>query len=176
MPFTLFHGLLAFFIVAAFTSDNRLKILALAAGLLPDLDGIAILSDYNLFMALHHELLHPPVYGIIFAAIAAFALHRIAIMDWKQSFAVFAFAYMLHPVTDVILTDWPVKLLWPLSSTQYADIFAISFEMRMAANLLLGGVLLVFSVQELHLFATIAKAGKAGKPAVYGASAQGRLI
>ena len=123
MPFTFFHGLIGYFAACALTKDKRLRALAFIAGMLPDLDGLAILFNMDLYYALHHELLHAPVYGLVFGAIAAVLMSKFFNLNRKQSFVcflVFALAFALHAIVDVFFTNWPVKLLWPFSQQEFS--------------------------------------------------------
>ncbi len=137
MPFTLIHGLLSYFLVCFFTKDKRLRFLGFAAGTLPDLDGIPILFDMELFYAIHHELFHPPIYGIILAIPVALVLGHFFKMDKVKTFAVFAASFILHPLTDVLFTNWPVKLLWPFSEEQFLYPIFIEYNAHLAAIVML---------------------------------------
>lgn len=120
MPFTLIHGALAFFFVSFFTKDKRLWILAFCAGMLPDIDGVFILFDRQLFYSLHHEILHPLIWAPALGLAIAFVASHFLKMDFKGSLAVFAFSFALHPVVDVFFTDWQVPLLSPFSFQQFS--------------------------------------------------------
>ncbi|MBI4210719.1 MAG: metal-dependent hydrolase [Candidatus Diapherotrites archaeon] len=152
MPFTLIHGLISFLAAFPFTKDRRLLLLAFLAGMMPDLDGIPVLFDRELFYALHHELLNPLIYAVLFGLVFALALSRFAKMDFKKSFAVFAASYALHPLTDAVFTDWPVKLLWPLSNTQYSWPVLLDYNAALALLSLI-----------LSIAAVVVMAGKRGQ-------------
>jgi len=119
MPFTIVHGLISYFAVCKLTKDGRLRALAFVAGMLPDLDGIPLLFDMNLYRVLHRELFHQPIYGLILGIPIALIFGKYYGMDRKKTFAVFSGSFILHSVTDVLFTDWPVKLLWPFSQQQF---------------------------------------------------------
>jgi len=152
LPFTLIHGLIAFLIVALFTKDKRLLALAFWAGMMPDLDGLPILFNLDLYYAIHHELLHPLIYGVIFGVLFAFFLKRAAKMDFGKSFVVFASSYMLHPLTDVIFTNWPVKLFWPLSQEQHSWPILIEQSAALALIVIFGSAILLLKIfrKDIH--------------------------
>ncbi len=129
MPFTLVHGVISFFVLSFFTKDRRLWLLAFIAGMLPDIDGFPILWDMELFYAIHHELLHPLIYGIVLGIPAALLLNYFFKIDKAKSLLVFATAFMLHPVFDVFFTNWPVKLFWPLYNEQFSYPFFIDYNL-----------------------------------------------
>lgn len=138
MPFTLVHGLVSYFVVCFFTKDKKLRALGFAAGMLPDLDGVPVLFDLELFYRVHHELFHPPIYGILLAVPAAMILGRFFEVNPLKSFAVFAFSFALHPVTDVLFTDWPVRLLWPFSQEEFIYPVFVQYNFVLAFAVLAG--------------------------------------
>ena len=104
-----------------------------AAGMLPDLDGIPLLFDLALYYRVHHELFHPPIYGIILALPAALILGKYFKMNRFHTFLVFSASFILHPLADVLFTNWPVKLLWPFSSEQFIYPVFIGYNLHLAA-------------------------------------------
>ncbi len=148
MPLTLVHGVISFFALSFFTKDRRLWLLAFVAGMLPDLDGLPLLWDIDLFYALHHELLHPLIYGIILGIPLALLLNHFLKIGRIRAFAIFAAAYMLHPLGDVLFTNWPVRLLWPFISQEFSYPVFINHNF---ALLLLAPAMLVlpFAIENL---------------------------
>jgi len=146
MPFTLFHGMLSATAAALFTRYWRLIAIAFLGGCIPDLDGVPILFDLNLYRQLHHVLLHPPVYGLVFGAIVAFALWKMYLMDWKLVLAAFFAGYALHSITDLFFTDWPIRMLWPLSEQQfsYPVLMQYNIPFALAVGLAFGIMVLSF--------------------------------
>ena len=110
------------------TRDKRLWALAFVAGMLPDLDGIPILFDMDLYYAIHHELFHPPIYGILLGIIAAFALYRFFRMPKLPTFFAVAAGFILHPVFDIFFTNWGVKMLWPFSDEKHLFSYFIGYN------------------------------------------------
>lgn len=147
MPFTLVHGLVPYLGASALTKDWKLRLLAFLAGMAPDLDGIPLLFNMGLYRALHRELFHQPVWGLVLAIPVALFLHKYYGMDVKKSAVVFAIAFISHPVTDLFFTGWPIRMLWPFSTQLY------SFPAFVQLNWLLAlGVAAIFVVQQLGVF------------------------
>ena len=137
MPFTLIHGLISYFFAVSITKDKRLWVLGFIAGVLPDLDGLPILFDLDLFYAIHHELFHEPIYGILLAIPIALILKRKFAINEKMAFTVFSIGLILHPITDVLFTNWPVKLLWPLSNEQFSFQTLINYSTILSIGLVI---------------------------------------
>lgn len=132
MPFTLFHGLIPYFIASFFTKNKKYWLLAFAGGIMPDLDGIPILFDLDLYYKIHHEFFHPPIFGVALALPAAFFSNRFLGLKKFSSAIAFALGFVLHSITDVLFTDWPVKLLWPLSSQQFSYPIFVKYNFGLA--------------------------------------------
>lgn len=154
MPFTLFHALLSYIVVGRFTMDRKLRLLAFCAAWLPDLDGLPILFDVDLYNAIHHELFHPPVYGLLLALPAAIILHHSFKMGRLKSFIVFSFSFMLHPFTDIFLGFIPIKLFWPLSNQGYANILGLEWHTNLYLNAAVALALGLYGWVKLRKFAT----------------------
>ena len=137
MPLTPFHGLIPYFLATIFTKEKRYWLVAFIGGVLPDLDGIPILFDLNLFYLIHHELFHQPIYGIILAIPVVFIAAKYFKMDKLKTAVLFAGGFALHGLTDVLFTNWPVKLLWPFSSEQFSSPMFIEYNFLLAASLTL---------------------------------------
>lgn len=148
MPFTLIHGLIAFLFVSFFSKNEKLRFLAFVFGMLPDLDGIGLFFDMNLYFEFHHELFHAPVYGLILGIIFALLLSKRFDLDKTKSFAVVFFSFALHSVTDVFFTFWPVKLLWPFSSHQFSYPFLIEFNWLLAGIVFIAFLVQVFFIEK----------------------------
>jgi len=144
MPFTLIHGLIAFLIVSFFTKNQKLRLLAFVFGMLPDLDGIGLFFDMNLYYEFHHELFHAPVYGIILGIIFALILDKFFKLDKIKVFAVVSFSFISHSVVDVFFTAWPVRLFWPFYSQNISFPFLIEFNLLLAGIVFIGFLIQVF--------------------------------
>jgi len=121
MPFTLVHGLIPYALASIFTKNKILRWIALLGGMFPDLDGLHIFFDMNLYRIYHHELLHAPIWGFIIAIpIAILAKKFYGIKMWK-SYLAFSLGFLLHGLTDVHFTNWYVKLLSPFSQEKFSN-------------------------------------------------------
>lgn len=89
--------------------------LVVAAGLLPDLDGLTVLGGWGCHRRYHRVLGHGlPVTlgGPLALALAGAALLGVA---WLPLWCWLQLSLLLHLATDVLFYRWPVQLLWPLS-------------------------------------------------------------
>ena len=91
--------------------------LVLAAGLLPDLDGISILGGWSCHRKYHRVVGHGlpvtllgPVGLALFGAWLIPGAALLPLWLWLQ------LALLAHLVTDFCFYRWPVQLLWPLSA------------------------------------------------------------
>jgi inner membrane protein len=87
-------------------------LLMVAAGLLPDLDGLTILAGWRTYRTYHRTLGHGLVVtalGPLLLAAASGLEPFLPLWAWLQA------SLVLHVFTDVCFYRWPVQLLWPLS-------------------------------------------------------------
>lgn len=94
--------------------------LVIAAGCLPDLDGIGIVAGWR-FYRRHHRILGHGLPMIVLGppALAClggwlFHLPFLPIWAWSQV------SLLLHLLTDVSFYNWPVQLFWPISKRGWA--------------------------------------------------------
>jgi len=137
MPFTIIHGLISYFAVCLFARDKRLRLLAFAAGMLPDLDALGILFGMDYYYQFHRTLFHPLIYAIVFAVPISFALSRFFKISKIKSFAVVAASFALHIAVDLLFTGWPIRVLWPFSRQQFTFPIFGQFNSELAIALLL---------------------------------------
>jgi len=90
--------------------------LMIAAGCLPDLDGVAIVFGWHLYRKYHRILGH----GILVALTGPLLLALLGC--WAFGFSTLLplgfwlqVSLLGHLFTDVVFYDWPVMLLWPFS-------------------------------------------------------------
>src|SRR5262249_42523998 len=90
--------------------------LMVAAGMLPDLDGLAILGGWRCHDKYHrivgHGLPFTLLGPLLLAAAGSFLLSLgplLPLWIWLQV------ALLAHLASDVCFYDWPTRLLWPLS-------------------------------------------------------------
>lgn len=135
MPNTITHGIIPYALASLFTKNKILRWIAFIGGVFPDLDGIPILFDSNLYYQIHHELLHPPIIGFAIALPVALIINRLyGIKVWK-SYLAFSLAYTFHAVTDVFFTNWYVKLFWPFSQEKFSYPIFINFNFILAIGI-----------------------------------------
>ena len=137
MPFTIIHGLISYFAVCLFSRDKRLRLLAFAAGILPDLDALGILFGMDYYYQFHRTLFHPLLYAIVFAIPISFALNKFLKIPKIKSFIVIAVAFALHIATDLLFTSWPIRVFWPFSQQQFTFPYLEQFNSELAVVLLL---------------------------------------
>jgi membrane-bound metal-dependent hydrolase YbcI (DUF457 family) len=111
--------------------------------MLPDLDAIPAVFNYPLFIQLHHELFHAPIYGVMLGIISAFVFEYFWKMKKLPVFSITALSFSLHGVVDVFFTNWYVKLLWPISSIKF------SYPVLVGYNFLLAVVVYSLAVVQL---------------------------
>jgi membrane-bound metal-dependent hydrolase YbcI (DUF457 family) len=91
--------------------------LMIAAGCLPDLDGLTILGGWRLHRLYHRVLGHGlPLTLLGPALLAAFAALVLRLDAWPYLWGWLQLALLCHLVTDFCFYRWPVQLLWPFSS------------------------------------------------------------
>jgi hypothetical protein len=91
-------------------------VLVVAAGLLPDLDGIGVIFGWRFYQRYHRKLGHglpvtligPPLLAL--AGVGLFNADFFVLWLWCQV------ALLGHLFTDVLFYRWPVQLFWPVST------------------------------------------------------------
>jgi membrane-bound metal-dependent hydrolase YbcI (DUF457 family) len=92
----------------------------IAAGCLPDLDGIGIIGGWRFYQRYHRILGHGlpmTLLGPLFLAVLATAIFDLPLLPmwgWLQVSLIF------HLLTDVGFYNWPVQLIWPISKRGWA--------------------------------------------------------
>src|SRR5262245_35799236 len=90
-------------------------LVVVAAGLLPDLDGVTLLAGWKAYRRYHRVLGHGlPVAALVPALLAGAAAWAgagafLSLWAWAQ------LSLLAHLLTDVAFYRWPVQLLWPVS-------------------------------------------------------------
>jgi membrane-bound metal-dependent hydrolase YbcI (DUF457 family) len=91
--------------------------LVLAAGCLPDLDGLTLLAGWQTYRTYHrvlgHGILVTFLGPVVLAAAGSLVFGASAVLPlwlWLQA------ACLGHLVTDFLFYRWPVQLLWPFST------------------------------------------------------------
>jgi membrane-bound metal-dependent hydrolase YbcI (DUF457 family) len=94
--------------------------LVIAAGCLPDLDGIGIIAGWRFYRRYHRILGH----GLPMTVLGPLAL--VGIGNWLFDLPFFPMwiwlqvSLLCHLLTDVSFYNWPVQLLWPMSKRGWA--------------------------------------------------------
>jgi hypothetical protein len=110
-----------------------------AAGLAPDLDGLAAVLGVDAYHEYHHTFGHN-----VFMAVAAIALSTVLAVE-KRVVAILALAsFHLHLVMDAMGSgsDWPIKYFWPVSMQEFRLPDALTWEFVGAPNTVVGIVLM----------------------------------
>jgi len=92
-------------------NDRRLAVIA---GVAPDIDGIFIFVNNELFLKYHHTLGHSFVYGVLIAMVAG-ALAK----DKKKVWIASILAFSLHLFSDYIGSDWAIYPIYPVSNISF---------------------------------------------------------
>ena len=122
--------------------------LVIAAGCLPDLDGIGIIGGWRFYRRYHRILGHGLPMTLLGPAALAFlgswTLHVgpfLVLWSWLQV------SLLLHLFTDVCFYNWPVQLAWPLSKRGWAG-GLLSWNDLVPTILLYAGAASVFAWPE----------------------------
>ncbi len=110
----LHHLLIAWLIANLIETDTRTRRLALIAGVIPDIDGVAVLFDQGMFVAYHHTFAHTLVFGIAVSVILASFVHRRML-----GFIIIFGCFSAHLGADIIGT-WGVPVFMPFISTSFS--------------------------------------------------------
>jgi hypothetical protein len=107
----LVHGMIAWLIAIFILKDVNDRRLAIIAGVIPDIDGIFVLFNNELFLKYHHTLGHSFVYGVLITIVAA------GLAKDKKKVGLAAFlAFSLHLFSDYIGSDWAIFPFYPVSN------------------------------------------------------------
>jgi hypothetical protein len=96
--------------------DRRDRVLVVAAGMAPDLDGLGVLYSHDAYESYHHVLFH----GIFAALLTALACGIAARRRWATGMLSLA-AFHLHLLCDIAGSGrfWPIEYFWPVSRELY---------------------------------------------------------
>ncbi len=107
------HALIAWMIANSFDVDTRTRRFCLLAGVIPDLDGIPILFDEQLFQAVHHTFGHTLLFGVLVSLVLALFLEK-----KRLGFSVILLGFAAHLGADIIGSNWPVPMFAPFLPAQ----------------------------------------------------------
>ncbi|MEK6973228.1 MAG: metal-dependent hydrolase [archaeon] len=131
MPFTLIHGLISYLGLRYFSKDKNVLRLAFLGGLAPDIDGYPLLlGDFDLYRKIHHEWLHPPIYGLLFGIFfsAIFWLYckkKKIKFNYFAGVFVFFLGFLMHSLVDLITSDWAFNFIYPFGNLYLGDILSL---------------------------------------------------
>jgi hypothetical protein len=117
--------------------------LVIAAGCLPDLDGIGIIAGWRFYRRYHRILGHGlpmTLLGpLVLAGVGSLLFHLpfFSMWGWLQV------SLLCHLLTDVSFYNWPVQLFWPISKRGWA-LGLLSWNDLVPTLLLYAGVVIAF--------------------------------
>jgi membrane-bound metal-dependent hydrolase YbcI (DUF457 family) len=90
-------------------------LLMVAAGNLPDLDGLTLLAGWKVYRKFHRILGHGlPMTLVGPALLALFGTYGLGLTPFGPLWAWLQLSLVAHLFADVCFYRWPVRLLWPL--------------------------------------------------------------
>jgi membrane-bound metal-dependent hydrolase YbcI (DUF457 family) len=92
-------------------------LLIMAAGMLPDLDGVSILGGWSCHLKYHRKVGHG-LFTIVLGPLALTVLGGLLTDrgDWWVLWPWLQLSLLLHLFVDVLFYRWPVQLFWPFSN------------------------------------------------------------
>lgn len=131
MPFTIIHGIISYLAVRYCSKDKNILRLAFLGGLAPDLDGYPLLlGDFDLYRKIHHEWLHPPIYGLLFGIFVSalfwiYCKKKKIKFNYLQGVFVFFLGYLMHSIVDLMTSDWAFNFIYPFGNLYLGDILGL---------------------------------------------------
>jgi membrane-bound metal-dependent hydrolase YbcI (DUF457 family) len=145
---TLTHAIIGFLLCYLFFKDKRLALIGLIFGALPDLDGLLIFVNYSWHLQVHRTLLHPFIWGAIFALPAMLIFRRR--LKWYHVGLAGMIGYSAHIICDLLFTSWPIPIFWPFSNVAVA--FPVLEPMLITVSWVLLGAFLVLLLYKYEYF------------------------
>lgn len=90
--------------------------LVVAAGLLPDLDGLTVLGGWDCYRRYHRILGHGLPVTVVGPAVLAVGGAALGIGPFLELWGWLHLSLTAHLVLDVCFYRWPVQLLWPVTA------------------------------------------------------------
>lgn len=124
------HLLASWVVSNAVRLTPKERFFCVAAGVLPDLDGLGIFASREAYWEYHHVLGHNLPVGIALSAGLA-----LASTQWLRAFAACLLSFHLHLLLDLLGsgTGWTIAYLWPLSPFELS-LPEIAWEFRSWQN------------------------------------------
>ena len=128
--------------------------LVIAAGCLPDLDGVGIIGGWKVYRKYHRILGHglPMILlgPLALAGLGNWLFHFPVLPIWIWSLV----SLLLHLVTDVSFYNWPVQLAWPISKRGWA-LGLLSWNDLVPTLLFYGGAALTMILPECGMWIAV---------------------
>jgi membrane-bound metal-dependent hydrolase YbcI (DUF457 family) len=115
------HGALAWLLALIILKNVNDRRMVVIAGVLPDIDGIFVLFNEELFQEYHHTFGHYLVFGILLSITVGLMGN-----DKKKVFIAFG-AFLLHLIADII-GAWSVQPFYPVYNQSFSADMIISFD------------------------------------------------
>lgn len=115
MPYPIAHALIPGFIASKTTQQKKLWLLAALIGMLPDIDGVYILYNYQLYETLHRVVFHSLIIGFLISLFLMFVLKAKNNTERLTIFTVSLLAFYSHLLLDLIFSNAGVYIFTPFS-------------------------------------------------------------
>jgi membrane-bound metal-dependent hydrolase YbcI (DUF457 family) len=116
------HGALAWLLALVLLKNIDDRRLVVIAGVLPDIDGIFVLFNEELFQDYHHTFGHYLIFGILLSIAVGL------IGEDKKKVIITAFgAFLLHLIADII-GAWSVHPFYPVYNQGFSANMIISYD------------------------------------------------
>jgi len=103
------HALTGWLVSAGCGADRRTRTMAMAVAIAPDLDWAPVLWSGPV-LRVHRAVGHNLWVGLLLAVmLGARGAHRL------RAVAILYLAFLSHLAWDLTFTDWPQRVLWPVS-------------------------------------------------------------
>jgi len=136
------HALVGWVLGNTVRLNPRERFFCLAAGVLPDVDGLGILVSQELYWNLHHRVGHNVFFFALVAGVAAaMSSHRLAVfgiclltgaLHFAADFVGSGPEWLLHPWWPISDAGYEWERAWPLFSWQNIGTFFVLFAITLA--------------------------------------------
>ena len=136
------HGLIGW-LMSQPLEKRRDRALVTASALVPDLDGLSLLSSVEDYERWHHTFGHNAFFGLALAA-ASFAWTR------SRKTAIFVFAgFHTHIAGDLLGSgsDWPIPYFWPASDWMLASVPPLQWNLSSWQSFVITAIAMALTVR-----------------------------
>jgi membrane-bound metal-dependent hydrolase YbcI (DUF457 family) len=138
-------------------------VLMIAAGVLPDLDGLSILGGWRCHDTYHRVLGHGlPVTLFGPALLAALGAWLLGPASFGPLWAWLQLSLVTHLATDLLFYCWPTQLAWPVSHRTVMGLGLVQWNDLVPTLLLYGGCLVALAQPRAAAAAAVSLLGLAG--------------